>query len=250
LIMVMIIPIQAPILARDYLSGVYNIPTYYISVLTFFTLDILVCALINTAIMFWMIFGGTAIDENYVFPRFLGVMLLTSLVSAAMGMLFSCLAHSFEQATSFVTLSVLFLLFGGFLIPQNEIWPLLKVFLYLSPWFYSQELSMEFVYKNMSALCDFKGPNETKMPLLEEEMLKPEVDSVKVQDILADMCVHRCEHGDDKCCDNFLDGQGHLDRFSLSENTTRDLLVLVAFMFGCHLVAIIVLSAKMYFKKK
>ena len=64
--------------------------------------------------------------------------------------------------------------------PQNEIWPLLKVFLYLSPWFYSQELSMEFVYKNMSALCDFKGPNETKMPLLEEEMLKPEVDSVKV----------------------------------------------------------------------
>ena len=74
----------------------------------------------------------------------------------------------------------------------------------------------------------------------------------QVKNILADMCVHRrCQHSDgDQCCDNFLDGRGHLARFSLSEHVTRDLLILVALMFGFHLIAIIVLTAKMYFKKK
>ena len=52
---VMVIPIQMPIIARDYLSGVYKIPIYYLAVTIFYTIDVLLCTLINTSIIFWMV---------------------------------------------------------------------------------------------------------------------------------------------------------------------------------------------------
>ena len=68
---------------------------------------------------------------------------------------------------------------------------------------------------------------------------------------MSDMCQRLCRKGENShCCDNYLSGQEHLDKYQLRKSVTRDLVALTALLAGFHLIAIIVLSVKMYLKKK
>ena len=68
--------------------------------------------------LYVQMFSDSAISAEYAFPRVLGVMLLTTLTALAMGMLFSSIANSYEQATTYSMMSILFMIFAGFFIPQ------------------------------------------------------------------------------------------------------------------------------------
>jgi len=250
MILVMVIPLQTPLIARDYLSGVYKIPTYYVSVTIFFTIDILVSTLINSSIVFWMIFSNSDIDTAYAYPYFVGALQMAALVGIAMGMLFSSIASTYEQATSYVTLSIVFMIFAGFLIPQDEITPIFKIFQWFSAWFYTQELVMYYLYNRLPQPCPYPGPKWSYQRELEHVMLKEDPDEDKIKTIMADMCNGLCDNSKSECCDNFLSGEDHLKRYQLREDVNRDLIVLTSLMAGFHIVALIVLSAKMYFKKK
>ena len=69
---------------------------------------------------------------------------------------------------------------------------------------------------------------------------------------MADMCHRKCDRykDDDNCCDNFLSGRGSMDRFQIEENVVNDFVTLVGLMAGIHIIAITVLTSKMYCKKK
>ena len=74
----------------------------------------------------------------------------------------------------------------------------------------------------------------------------------QIKNIMANMCNRLCDFPDPgpDCCDNFLSGPDHLARYQLENQVERDMILLISLMAGFHIIALIVLSAKMHLRKK
>jgi len=244
---IIIVPNESVVILRDYLSGLYPVPVFYLSVSCYYAIQVIIIHSITFHIMFFCAFSN-AVEEfnlNYVYPRMYGTYVVIMLVGNGLGMMISSIASSYMLAVSASNpINAVALLFGGFLIPSSQIPDVFKIFQYLSPWFYSIELNLNYIYRDMPAVCNFTGVQPKHMDGLKKEVQAKTPDEIKIRDLMQSMCYPS------PSCDNYQPGNAILDHYSLEKRYATDFLILMGLILATHTIGIIILSVKMYRKTK
>lgn len=264
MLLIIVIPENLAVVTRDYLSGVYKIPTYYISISIFFTIEVLLTALIIINIIYWMVFSANTgrpetayIDAAANYPLVLGTNLMVALVSVAIGLFISANSSSFHVATSLATpFLTITMMFSGFLVIVDDIPDYFKMFQYISHFYYGMELAMVAIYRDTKAPCapasetaerGLKGLFAQKKNASADQAV---IDG-QIRGVLTSACDAITKPKPDAECGNFARGKDMLEHFEYHEsNILRNMLCLLGITLGYHLLAFLILTLKMWRKRK
>ena len=166
--LLMVIPNELPVLTRDYLSGVYKIPMYYLGTAFFFTIEVFFHTVICVSIVFWMVFNNTLIEHaEEAFPQLLATQLLVALVAIGVGMFISAVSNSYSMALSLSNVfQTVLMLYAGFLILDTEIPDPFRVFQYISSWYFSLDIQMHLIYEDFNKTCSVPAFNQEDVDAL------------------------------------------------------------------------------------
>jgi len=244
--LLMVIPNELPVLTRDYLSGVYKIPMYYLGTAFIFTIEVFFHTVICVSIVFWMVFSKTLVDEDKAFPQLLATQLLVALVAIGVGMFISAASNSYSEALSLSNaFQTVLMLYAGFLILDTEIPYALRVFQYISSWYYSLDIQMHLIYENVTKPCSVPAFKQKTVDDLGSLMMDHPFDKEKVMDKVKDLCTPKTK------CNNYLSGSDSLKSFDMEENSNTMYMIAMLILSLCyHVIGILVLWLKMWFKRR
>ena len=195
MLLVVVIPNESPVITRDYLSGVYTIPLYYLGVATFYTIEVLISVIIVFHIVYWMVFSNTLIDEAGIYPWVFLTMILVALVAIGVGMLISSVATTFSMALSLSNpFQTVLMLYAGFLILDSRIPDPFRIFQYTSAWFYSLNINMNLVYADFETPCKEPEFHSETLDDLSEAMIKPDQNKVILEWLESFSFLHAFSH--------------------------------------------------------
>jgi len=280
MLLIIVIPENLSVVTRDYLSNVYKIPTYYLAIALFFTIEVFVTAMIIIVIIYWMVFSEdssrpqeASIDAVEKFPMVLSTNLMVALVSVSIGLFISANSSSFHIATSLATpMLTICMMFSGFLVIVDDIPPYFKMFQYISHFYYGMELAMVAIYQNKTAPCDPTDKDKEKELIEAFKKLKAAKEKVaKISDpMMKKVAKAQIDQGykfirgnvSESCkkitspdptaeCGNFARGQDMLDHFHFEEDhVTRNFFCLLGITIAFHFLAFLILMLKMWKKRK